>query len=108
MRSSMIRLTIARIAGSSRAASERTDASTPSASMIRAASRDCGFGPGVAELALVDGDAGSGQLLRPGVEVAHDRRPVVLRDVGDERLRQACLVGEVDAVDDVLLEDLRR
>ena len=44
-RSSMIRATIARIAGSSRDASERTDASTPSASMISAASRDCGFGP---------------------------------------------------------------
>ena len=41
----MIRATIARIAGSSRDASDRTDASTPSASMIRAASRDCGLGP---------------------------------------------------------------
>ncbi len=45
MRSSMIRVTIARIAGSSRDASERTDASTPSASMISAASRVCGLGP---------------------------------------------------------------
>ena len=74
---------------------------------------------GVAELALVDGGRGLGalggrdaavrlgrQLLRPGVEVAHDRRPVVLRDVGDERLGQLGLVGEVDAVGDVLLEDL--
>ena len=60
----------------------------------------------VAELALVDDHAGAGQLLRPGVEVAHDRRPVVLRDERDERLRQAGLVGEVDAVDHVLLEDL--
>ena len=41
----MIRVTMARIAGSSRDASERTDASTPSASMIRAASRVCGLGP---------------------------------------------------------------
>ena len=41
----MIRATIARIAASSRDASERTDASTPSASMISAASRDCGLGP---------------------------------------------------------------
>ena len=41
----MIRATIARIAGSSRDASERTDASTESASMMIAASRDCGFGP---------------------------------------------------------------
>ena len=41
----MIRATIARMAASSRDESERTDASTPSASMIRAASFDCGFGP---------------------------------------------------------------
>ena len=41
----MIRATIARMAGSSRDASERTAASTPSASMISAASRVCGFGP---------------------------------------------------------------
>ena len=41
----MIRATIARMAGSSREESDRTDASTPSASMMRAASRDWGFGP---------------------------------------------------------------
>ena len=41
----MIRETIARMAGSSREDSDRTDASTLSASMIRAASRDCGLGP---------------------------------------------------------------
>ena len=82
-----------------------------------AASRDCGFGPGVAERRGVDGRRGlralGGReaavrlgrlLLRPGVEVAHERRPVVLRDERDERLRQLALVGEVDAVGDVLLE----
>ena len=63
--------------------------------------------PRVAELAFVDHDTRSGQLLRPGVEVAHDRGPVVLRDERDERLGEARLVGKVDAVDDVLLEDPR-
>ena len=100
-RSSMIRATIARIAGSSRDASERTDASTPSASMRRAASRDCGFGPAwrkrrsstaVGRLRPSHGrcrrTVRGRLLLRPRVEVAHDRRPVVLRDERDERLRQ--------------------
>ena len=45
IRSSKIRATIARIAASSREARDRTDASTESASMMIAASRDCGFGP---------------------------------------------------------------
>ena len=87
----MIRVTIARIAGSSRDASERTDASTPSASMSSAASRDCGFGPACRNLRSSTTDAGPCQLLRPGVEVAHDRGPVVLRDEGDERLGQRAL-----------------
>jgi hypothetical protein len=97
----MIRATIARIAGSSRDASDRTEASTPSASMISAASRDCGFGPAWRNRA-VDRSAAlapsrsrarrtAAPLLRPGEEVAHDRRPVVLRDERDQRLRQrAC------------------
>ena len=36
------------------------------------------------------------------------RRPVVLRDERDQRLRQLRLVGDVDAVGDVGLEDLGR
>ena len=105
IRSSMIRVTIARIAGSSREASDRTDASTPSASMSSAASRDCGLGPACRNLRSSTDRAGPCQLLGPGVEVAHDRRPVVLRDERDQRLRQPRLVGQVDAVDHVLLED---
>ena len=107
MRSSMIRLTIARIAGSSRDV-ERADGR-----LDAVGEHDQGrlarlrLRAGVAERALVDGVAAAApaRLLRPGVEVAHDRRPVVLRDVGDQRLRQLRLVGQVDAVDDVLLED---
>ena len=47
-------------------------------------------------------------LPRPRVEVGHHRRPVVLRDERDERLGQARLVGDVDALGDVALEQLRR
>jgi len=39
------------------------------------------------------------------IEKANDRGPVVLRDEGDQRLRQPSLVSQVDAVGDVLLED---
>ena len=47
-------------------------------------------------------------LTRLGVEVADERRPVVLRDERDERLGQARPVGDVDPVGDVALEDLGR
>src|SRR5579862_5587736 len=77
--------------------------------------------PGVAEATGIDGLGGSTPLLGretperrgglfPGLrgEVAHDRGPVVLRDEGDDRLRQARPVGDIDPVRDVLLEDLGR
>ena len=59
----------------------------------------------MAELAIVDDPSGPGELPCPSVEVAHDRRPVVLRDVRDQCLRQARPVSQVDAVHHVLLED---
>ena len=73
----------------------------------------------MAEFPVVDGRGGRGAFgrvrtterfrrgpLRPGVEVAHDRGPVVLRDERNERLGKLALVGDVDPVGDVLLEDL--
>ena len=81
-----------------------------------AASRDCGLGPAwrkrrssTAAASRPRGVPGSApaaaiaSLLGLGVEVAHQRRAVVLRDERDERLGQLVLVGEVDAVGDVRL-----
>src|SRR6476659_4767656 len=59
----------------------------------------------MAELPLIDDHPRPCQFLGPGKEVAHDRGPVVLWDERDQRLGPARLVGEVDAVDHVLLED---
>ena len=119
MRSSMIRVTIARMAGSSRAvqrAHRRLDAVGQHDQRRLAGLR---LRAGVPEPALVDGRGGLGALggreapvrlgralAGPREEVAHDRRPVVLRDERDERLRKPGLVGDVDAVGHVLLEDL--
>ena len=65
----------------------------------------CGMLPGLGVEATVRFGGGFSRL---GVEEADHRRPVVLRNEGDDRLGQACLIGDVDAVGNVGLEELGR
>ena len=117
----MIRVTIARIAASSRDESDRTDASIAVGQHDQGRLAGLRLGPGVPEAGLVDG-VGRLLALRRGqpavrlgcefarlrVEVADQGRPVVLRDERDDRLREPGPVGDVDPVGDVRLEDLGR
>ena len=52
--------------------------------------------------------SGRGLLARLRIEVAHERGAMVLRDERDERLRQLGPIGDIDAVGDMRLQDLRR